>query len=111
MGQTVGSFEQDLKSMFWHVEIIIVIILSLYSMFDNGHTLKPIDDSMKVLCITNKGNCINSIKKYYTHTKKIMVNKSMTIPQLTKTKYLIHWYTLKHHTWCSAPLPLQTTNT
>lgn len=37
-------------------------------MFDNGHTLRPIDDSMKVLCITNKGNHINSIKKYYTHT-------------------------------------------
>jgi hypothetical protein len=38
-----GSFQQDLKSMFWHVEIIIVIILNLYSMLDNGHTLRPID--------------------------------------------------------------------
>jgi len=72
MGQTVGRFEHDLKSMFWHVEIIIiiVIIINLYSMLDNGHTLSPIGDSMKVLCITNKGNHINSIEKHYTYKKK-----------------------------------------
>lgn len=77
MGQTVGSFEQDFKSMFWHVEIIIVIILNLYSMLDNGHTLRPIDDSKKVSCITNKGNHMNSIEKYYTYQTKKNTGKQI----------------------------------
>jgi len=44
---------------------------SAQHLLDNGHTLGPVD-IMKVLCITNRGNRMPSVGKYYVYTETTM---------------------------------------
>ena len=57
-------------------------------LLDTGHAIGPTENTVGILCITHKGNHMNTVRKYYTY-KESKNGTQINDKHLLKTQYLI----------------------